>query len=119
VYRQNDSAYVAVTSDSADLHSPLTDLVRLLDECVTHFTCVQIDRGWLIEVRYMIPISPAMLADLGRSLEATADERKDLLSLARRAADLVNLIETGKSQGDADTDHQVHAAELFRRRGLI
>jgi hypothetical protein len=119
VYRQDNSAYVAVTSDSLDLHSSLADLVHLLDECASYFTGVQIEGGWLIEVRYMSPVTPARLADLGRSLEATADERKDLLSLARRAADLRNLIETGKSEGDADTDHQVHAAELFRRRGLI
>lgn len=119
VYRQGSSAFVAVTSDSANLHPPLADLVRLLDECVSYFTCVQIERGWLIAVRYMSPITPTRLADLGRSLEAAADERRDLLPLARQTAYLLKLIETGKAQDDADLDHQVRAAELFRRRGLI
>jgi dsRNA-specific ribonuclease len=119
VYRQDKSANVAVTLDSADLHSPLVDLVRLIDECVSHFACIEIDQGWLIDLRYTSSVAPAKLAELGRSLEATADERKDLLSLARGAASLVNLIEIGKAHSDVDIDPRVHAADLFRRRGLI
>ena len=103
MYRQDSSAHIAVTSDSADLHSSLADLVRLLDECVSYFACVQVERGWLIEVRYMSPVTPTRLADLGRSLEATADERRDLLPLARQTADLLNLIETGEAPDDLES----------------
>jgi dsRNA-specific ribonuclease len=119
VYRQDSSARVAVTSHSANLHSSLADLVRLLDECVSYFACVQIEQGWLIEVRYINPVAPTSLRDLGRSLETTADERPDLLSLARRTAYLLNLIETDVPPDDLDSDHRALAAELFRRRGLI
>lgn len=119
VYRQDGSAYVAVASDSADLHSLLGDLVRLLDECVSYFTCVQVDGGWLIEVRYMTPVTPTKLADLGRSLEGEGDERKDLVSLARQTADLLNLVEAGNAPDDTGPGHRARAAELFRRRGLI
>ena len=119
VYRQDNSAYVSVIFDSADLQLPLADLIRLLDECVSYFTCVQIERGWLIEVRYMSPVTPTRLVDLGRALETTADERKDLVRLARQTADLLNVIETGKAEDGANLDHRVLAAELFRRRGLI
>jgi hypothetical protein len=119
VYRRDSSAYIAVTFDSVDLQQSLAHLVRLLDECVSYFTYVQIERGWLLEVRYMSPVTPTRLVDLGRALEATADERKDLLSLAKRTADLLSLIETGKVHDDANADHRVRAAELFRRRGLI
>ena len=119
VYRQDSSAYVSVTFDSADLQLHLADLIRLLDESVAHFACVQIERGWLIEFRYMSPITAARLADLGRALETTADERSDLVPLARQAADLLNVIETGKAHDDARLDHRVRAAGLFRRRGLI
>jgi hypothetical protein len=39
--------------------------------------------------------------------------------LARRAADVVNIVETAKAEGDVGSELQVHAAELFRRTGLI
>jgi hypothetical protein len=42
-----------------------------------------------------------------------------LQALARRTADLVSVIEAGKAHDDADVDHRIQAAELFRRRGLI
>jgi hypothetical protein len=119
VYRQDSSAYVSVTFDSADLQHHLDDLVRLLDESVSNFACVQIERGWLIEFRYMSPVTPTRLVDLGRALETTADERKDLMQLARQTADLLKVIETGKVQDDANLDHRGRAAGLFRRRGLI
>ena len=119
MYRQDNSAYVSVTSDSADLQLHLADLIRLLDESVSHITCVKIERGWLIEFRYMSPITATRLGDLGKALETTADERRDLVPLARQATDLLNAIETGKAQGDGGLDHRVRAAGLFRRRGLI
>jgi dsRNA-specific ribonuclease len=119
VYRQDNSAHMAVTSDSADLHPLLADLIRVLDECVSYLTCDQIEGGWLIGVRYISPVTPARLADLGRALEATADERKDLVPLAGRTANLLNLIETGKAQDGAGLDHRALAAALFRQRGSI
>ena len=119
VYRQDSSARIAVTSGSTDLHSPLADLARLLDECVSYFACVQIEEGWLIEVRYMRPVTPARLPDLGRSLEAQADERKDLLSLARQTAHLLNLIESDNGPDNLTANYQACAAELFRLRGPI
>jgi hypothetical protein len=119
VYRQDSSAYVSVTFDSADHQLQLADLVHLLDESVSNFTYVQIERGWLIEFRYMSPAAPTRLVDLGRALETTGDERKDLVQLARQTADLMNVIEGGKAQDDGNLDHRVRAAGLFRRRGLI
>jgi len=119
VYRQDNSAHVAVSADSADLRSALAELARLLDECISYVDCAQIEQGWLIKVRYMRPITSATLADVGRSVQAAADERKDLLPLARQIADLVNLVETVYAQGDAAMDYQIHAAELSGQRGMI
>jgi hypothetical protein len=62
---------------------------------------------------------PTRLRDLGRSLETTADERPDLLLLARQTVSLLNLIETGVPPDDLDSEHRALAGELFRRRGLI
>jgi hypothetical protein len=117
VYRQKNSAYVSLTSDSIDLHRPLADLTHLFEECVSYLTCVQVEGGWLVEVRYKSPITPTTLADLGKSLDANTDQRRDLVPLAQKAAALLSSVENGKSPDSAD--YRWQAAELLRRRGLI
>lgn len=119
VYRQDNSVYVTITSPSVDLHPPLNALVRLLDDSVSYFTCVEIEHGWLVEARYVSPVKPTRLSDLGRALEAKSDQRKDLVPLARRAADLVNLIDAARGTDDPNSDHQVQASELLQRKGRI
>jgi hypothetical protein len=108
-----------MTSPSTDLHSTLNPLVRLLDESVSYFTSVQIEHGWLVETRYVSPVEPTRLSDLARALDVTVDQRTDLVPLARRAADLVNLIEAAHGTDDPNSDHQVQASELLQRKGRI
>ena len=118
VYRQDNSAYLTLTSQTADLHTPLSDLAHLLNECVSYLACVQIENGWLLEARYVPSVIPTRLADLGRAIEATADRRDDLQPLAVRARDLLKFVVEGLPE---DTTYLLpeQASELFARRTLI
>lgn len=119
IYRRSESAYVSLTSNSLGLPGKLAELARLLEECVSGFVYVRLDDGWLAEFRYTSPITPTTLAELGQALDAVADQRPDLRSLARSAAGLIDLIEGDTDQASAQPDHRAYAAELHRRRGMI
>ena len=58
MYRRDNSAYVTLAPESADMHAPLPELARMLGECVSYLTCVQIENGWLLEARYVTPVTP-------------------------------------------------------------
>jgi dsRNA-specific ribonuclease len=119
VYRQDNSAYVTLTSESADMHAPLAELARLFGECVSYLTCVQIENGWLLEARYITAVMPVRLAELARALEFSADTREDLRPAAVRATDLLKLIEADNVPEKVEHLVAGRTAELFERRTLI
>lgn len=119
VYRQDNSAYMTLTSQTADLHTPVADLARLLSECISYLTCVQIEDGWLMEARYVISAMPIRLADLGRALEGAADIRDDLRPVAVRVRDLLKLVEADDVPENAEHLLPERATELFAQRTLI
>jgi hypothetical protein len=63
--------------------------------------------------------SPRRWTDLGRIVESVADQRNDLMPLARRANELVRLIESGAEPESIGARHQTLASELHQRRNLI
>ena len=119
VYRREGSAYVTLAAQAADLQASLAELARLLNESVSYMECVEIEHGWLLEARYVEHGNPRHWPDLGRVLEATADQRPDLASVARRCDELVCLIQGGVVPESADSSPQALAAGLHQRRNLI
>lgn len=108
-----------LAAQTADLQASLAELAHLLNESVSYMECVEIEHGWLLEARYVEHGSPKHWPDLGRVLEATADQRPDLISIARRCDELVCLIQGGVVPESADSSQQALAAGLHQRRNLI
>lgn len=119
VYRRDGAAYVTVTAASTGIQETLAEFAHLLNECVSYLECVEIEHGWLMEVRYVEGASPRRWADLGRIVESVADQRTDLTPLASRADELVRLIESGAEPESIGARQQILASELHQRRNLI
>jgi len=117
VYSQEGSAQIAVTSSSDDLQRPLAELIRLLDESISHFACVQIDDGWLINADYASLATVTRLPDLAKALLVDSG-RTDLLSLAKHTEHLADRIERGSATGTY-SDCRAQANELYLRKTSI